>query len=161
MNPENRNHSDDTTFGHASLEILKYEYNKLTRQYEHIPGSYSNNTYISFGPEDYPPKLENIVEELRPKTVDNYRDDLVYEERSPDLTFYFHTLDVGGMISKIKEAKESGIQYGLLGSITFGNQSDSRWKRLTSWIRRLAMLIAIFVNQWLVLIPIINTFCFR
>jgi len=159
MNPKNT--IKEFSFGHVSLELLKNEYNKHTRSYESIRGSHSQNTYISLGPEDYPPRLENIVEELTPKVVDNYRDDLIDEERSPDLTFCFHSLDVDSMSLRIKRIKESNMKYGLFGSITFGRQTDSRVKRIISWIRRLGIVIAIFINNWLLLTPIICRFCYR
>lgn len=156
-----RRKSADFTFGHVSLELLKYEYNEKTRCLECIRGRYSDNTYISFGPEDYPPTPITVFKEQRSKTIENYRDDLVYQERGPDLLFYFHSLEVNSMISRIKDIKEAKIKYGLFGSITIGCETDSKLKILSSWTRRLVTIIAIFVNNWLLVIPIVKVICFR
>lgn len=155
MNPK----TSAFSFGHVSLELLKYEYKNKTRRVDYIPGCYSKNTYISFGPEGYPPRTKNILEKLRSKTIENYRADLEYEERSPDLTFCFHSLHVNSMVARIDAIRSNSYKrYGLLGAITFGDEADSRLKRTMSWVIR---IFAIVVNKWSLLIPILQGLRFR
>lgn len=139
--------------GHVSLELMEIDSSNGISAYKR--GSYSDDTYISFGPENYLIELENTVKKVRPNTIDNYEADLVAEERSPELTFCFHSLDTKKMISRIRELKASDVRYALFGKITLGDEKV-HW---TEWIAN--MVGDFFEKLMFCLQPTFGSFGYR